>query len=65
MKYALTTKVGDLGLAVPATHALEGAGYMRLGQLAGESKHKLRQLHGMGLALSRKSAKHWQYVEWH
>lgn len=48
MASTLTTKVSELKLAAPAVRALEGAKYLRLGQLAGEPAAKLEQLHGMG-----------------
>ncbi len=36
------------GLAAPAIRALEGAGYVRLEQLAKVSEAEVLQLHGMG-----------------
>jgi hypothetical protein len=36
------------GIGAPATRALQGAGYARLGQLAGVPAAELKKLHGMG-----------------
>ena len=48
MKYDLTSKITEIGLAAPAVRALNHAGYVRLSQLAGESNARIEQLHGMG-----------------
>jgi hypothetical protein len=36
------------GIGAPATRALVGAGYSKLGELAGVSATELKKLHGMG-----------------
>ncbi len=46
----MTQHESDLpaGLSAPALRALNGAGYMRLGQLTRVSEAELKNLHGLG-----------------